>query len=144
MSDPKHRSTEYPLSTLSPPIKPTDMTQVKQQSIAVTNHYVKKEYARLQEQADVIMRQFHDLDRRVKITEVIMQARMRIKPVIGQSYWLYRKRDNTYVVSLIGKDNWASGCPHEFVAEVHQLGDSTWEVIQVAPDFENLLPQKET
>ena len=79
------------------------MTQVKQQSIAVANHYVKKEYARLQEQADVIMRQFHDLDRRVKITEVIMQARMRIKPVIGQSYWLYKKKDNTYVVSLLEK-----------------------------------------
>ncbi len=125
MSDPKHRSTEYPLSTLSPPIKPTDMTQVKQQSIAVTNHYVKKEYARLQEQADVIMKQFRDLDRRVKITEVVMQSKMRIKPIVGQSYWLYRKHDNTYVMSLIGKDSWASGCPHELIAEGQELGEST-------------------
>jgi hypothetical protein len=120
------------------------MTKVKQQSIAVTNHYVKKEYARLQEQADVIMKQFRDLDRRVKITEVIMSAKLGFKPVPGRSYWLYKRKVKGYVVSLIGKDEWAAGCPHEFVAEVQQLGDSTWEVIEVAPDFEELLPQKES
>ena len=144
MSDPKHCSTEYPLSTLSPPIKPNDMSKVKAQSLAVSNHYVKKEYARLQEQADVIMKQFRDLDRRVKITDVVMNAKMRFKPVIGRSYWLYKRKSKGYVVSLIGKDEWAVGCPHDFVAEIQQLGDSTWEVIQVAHDYEDLLPQKET
>jgi len=136
MSDPKHRSAKYPLSTMSAPIKPTDITKHKAETLKVTNHYVKKEYDRLYEQADVLMKQFNDLDRRVKITSLIESVRRKFIPVVGNRYWLYMRSPGDFFLSLIGRDEWAAGPPGEYVAQVERLGDSTWDVIDTHDNFQ--------
>jgi len=137
VSDPNHRSSKYPLSTMSAPIKPTDITRHKAETLKVTNHYVKKEYDRLYEQAEVLMKQFNDLDRRVKITTMIESVRRKFKPVPGNTYWLYMRDRGDLFLSLIGKDDWAAGIPGQYVAQVERLGDSTWEVIDTHEDFKS-------
>tara|TARA_B100000212_G_C27074300_1_gene405349 strand:+ start:152 stop:598 length:447 start_codon:yes stop_codon:yes gene_type:complete len=144
-NDKVQRSTPYPLRTLSPVIKPENITQYKHLQAKTLNHYVKKEYDRLMEQAALIMRQLNDLEQRVQITELIENSKYRFKPIPGNIYHLYHTTAKyPYVLSLYGRDDWAAGIPlsHEWVADVQKLGDSTWEVIEVSETYESLFPKK--
>jgi hypothetical protein len=148
MSDEKVlRSTPYPLQTLSPVIKPDNMTIYKHNQQNAINHYVKKEYDRLLEQAEVITRQLADLERRVLVTEMVENSRYGFKPVHGTVYSLYyRKFKRTYFLSMLGCQDWAAGVPEtcSWVADVKKLGDNTWDVVSVDPDhIDKLPPSKE-
>jgi len=143
MSDEHKRlsTTEYPLQTLSPVIKPENITRYKHLQAKAVGHYVKKEYDRLMEQAAVIMKQLNDLERRVKITEIVENSRYRFKPIPGNIYYLYQTTTkNPYVLSMLSRNDWAIGLPltHTWVADVEKLGDGTWEVLRVCDEYESL------
>ena len=134
-------TTEYPLQTLSPVIKPENITKYKHLQAKTINHYVKKEYDRLMEQAEVIMKQLSDLERRVKITEMIENSRYRFKPIPGNIYHLYKTTTkHPYVLSMFAESEWSAGMPltHTWIADVEKLGDGTWEVLEVCDGYENL------
>tara|TARA_R100000664_G_C2709022_1_gene106490 strand:+ start:278 stop:721 length:444 start_codon:yes stop_codon:yes gene_type:complete len=137
------RSTTYPLQTLSPVIKPDNMTLYKAQQANAVSHYVKQEYDRLLAQAEVINKQFQELQRRVKITEVIENSRYRFKPVAGHIYYLYQNATKqTYQLSILSPSDWALGMPDSYlwVADVRKLGDSTWDVENFNKEFSQLFP----
>ena len=143
MSDNEKRlsTTEYPLQTLSPVIKPENITRYKHLQAKTVSHYVKKEYDRLMAQAEVIIKQLGDLERRVKITEMIENSRYRFKPTPGKIYHLYSTTTkDPYILSMFAQDEWAVGVPatYTWVASVEKLGDGTWEVLQVCDGYENL------
>ena len=143
MSDNEKRlsTTEYPLQTLSPVIKPENITRYKHLQAKTVSYYVKKEYDRLMEQAQVIIKQLGDLERRVKITEMIENSRYRFKPIPGNTYHLYSTTTrHPYVLSMFAEDEWAVGVPmtHTWVASVEKLGDGTWEIITVSDEHESL------
>ena len=143
MSDNEKRlsTTEYPLQTLSPVIKPENITRYKHLQATTVSHYVKKEYDRLMEQAEVIIKQLGDLERRVKITEMIENSRYRFKPTPGHTYHLYSTTTkHPYVLSMFAQGEWAAGVPttHTWVASVEKLGDGTWEIITVSDEHESL------
>lgn len=144
MSNEKRLSTTpYPLQTLSPVIKPENITLYKHQQQNAISHYVKKEYDRLLEQAEVVTRQLADLERRVAITEVIENARYGFKPVHGQTYSLYyREAKRGYFLSMMSPSDWSFGVPASchWVADVKKLGDNTWDVIEVHEDYDTKLP----
>ena len=134
-------TTEYPLQTLSPVIKPENITKYKHLQAKTISHYVKKEYDRLMEQAEVIMKQLSDLERRVKITEMIENSRYRFKPIPGNIYHLYKTTTkHPYVLSMFAESEWSAGMPltHTWIADVEKLGDGTWEVLEVCDGYENL------
>jgi hypothetical protein len=44
---------------------------------------------------------------------------------------LYKKKDEKFVLSMIGKEEWGKKMPfEEFIAEVELLADHTWNVIE--------------
>ena len=99
------------------------------------------EYDRLMEQAQVIIKQLGDLERRVKITEMIENSRYRFKPIPGSTYHLYSTTTkHPYVLSMFAEDEWAVGVPatHTWVASVEKLGDGTWEIITASDEYESL------
>ena len=142
MSDNEKRlsTTEYPLQTLSPVIKPENITQYKHLQAKAVSHYVKKEYDRLMEQAEVIIKQLGELERRVKITEMIENSRYRFKPTPGNIYHLYfTTTKHPYVLSMFAQDEWAAGVPatHTWAASVEKLGDGTWEIKTLNEEYED-------
>jgi hypothetical protein len=140
------RSTPYPLQTLSPVIKPDNMTLYRAQQANAVSHYVKQEYDRLFAQAEVINRQFKELQRRVRITEMIENSRYRFKPVAGQTYYLYQNTaKQTYQLSLLSPNDWALGMPESYlwVADVKKLGDNTWDIEKFNKEFAQLFPERE-
>ena len=105
--------------------------------LAAMRHHTRQQISRLQEQADLLLRQAQGIEQRAALAETIAQARFAFRPVFLQPYFLYQPDDARQppVLTLIAPDEWHSPCPYgRFVATVRQLGDSSWEVVESAPE----------
>ena len=121
----KKKSTlEYPMSTLSAPVKPNDMTTFKQEQKALTEHYVQQEWARLKEQADLIMKQAKDLEKRAELAHMISEAKFRFKPIVLREYALYQHGED-YILSMVLSHEWET--KWKPLGLVRKLADTTWE-----------------
>jgi hypothetical protein len=74
------------------------------------------------------------LQERVVISEKIYQAEVGFKPVMGNDYFLYLKKNNKYLISMVAPEEWGSNPPYEYVANCRLLADHTWEVIESRMD----------
>jgi hypothetical protein len=53
---------------------------------------------------------------------------MSFKPNIGQTYYVYQKEDDSYLLSLVSPKEWGRSGPFkEFIAAVQLLADHTWK-----------------
>ena len=121
----KKNTLEYPMSTLSAPVKPNDIVQYKTKQRTITEHYVNEQYERLKEQAEVIQRQFLHLQERAELASIIDEALFNFEPICKQTYFLYQHKE-THRLSLIDPTTW-NNCPWSFVGAVVQLADGTWD-----------------
>ncbi len=81
----------------------------------------------LKKQAELIMQQVKEIEERLKISELIYQAEMRFKPVLGQTYHLYENETGDYNMSIIAPDEWGKTNPNKkFVSPDHKTR-STWK-----------------
>tara|TARA_R110002012_G_C11203983_1_gene560269 strand:- start:54 stop:437 length:384 start_codon:yes stop_codon:yes gene_type:complete len=120
----KKFTLEYPMSTLSAPVKPNDMTTFKQEQKNLTEHYVQQEWARLKQQADLIMKQAKDLEQRAELADLINKATYNFKTIVLRDYALYQNGED-YILSMILPHEWET----KWVALglVRKLADTTWE-----------------
>ena len=124
----KKKSTlEYPMSTLSAPVKPNDMQVYKQEQKDLTDHYVKQEWARLKEQADLIMKQAKDLEKRAQLVRMISEAKYKFKPIVLRPYALYQHGED-YILSMVLPDEWETKWTP--IGLVRKLADTTWEWVE--------------
>ena len=100
---------------------------VKNDSLAVMEHHANKQIESLREHARLLIKQAKEIKERVDLAKIIATAEYGFKPVQLRSYHLYKK-DDRFILTLIAPNEWSSPY-HEYVAEVRQLGDSTWEKI---------------
>lgn len=85
----------------------------------------------------LLAEQAKKLNLRKDISEMIYQAEMRFEPLINHIYHLYKKEDTSYLLSLIGPDQWGrSKKTFEFLATVRLLADHTWDVLAGGLDDE--------
>jgi hypothetical protein len=119
-----------PLSVGSPIIRPEDKNQIKTNAVEAMHHYANQEMAMLKKQADLIMEQVRDIEKRLQVSEKIYQSDMRFTPVIGQIYHVY-ENDDHYKLSLIGPNEWGrSKTIGKHLASVKLLGDHSWDLIK--------------
>lgn len=55
----------------------------------------------------------------------VLHSKFQFKPVVGKSYWLYR-RDNTFHLSLIAPEEWGGSGFGQYVGECVLQQDITW------------------
>jgi hypothetical protein len=119
-----------PLSVGSPIIRPEDKNQIKTNAVEAMHHYASQEMAMLKKQADLIMEQVRDIEKRLQVSEKIYQSDMRFTSVIGQIYHVY-ENDDHYKLSLIGPNEWGrSKTIGKHLASVKLLGDHSWDLIK--------------
>ena len=124
----KKKSTlEYPMSTLSAPVKPNDMQVYKQEQKDLTEHYVQQEWARLKEQADLIMKQAKDLEKRAELARIISEAKYKFKPIVLRPYALYQIGED-YILSMVLPHEWETKWTP--IGLVRKLADTTWEWVE--------------
>lgn len=76
-----------------------------------------------------IKQQFQELAEEFKWNDIMFNAEMRIKPVVGKSYYLYQREDGTYRVSLFAPEEIISG-RDGYVGAFRLNYDNRWEKIQ--------------
>jgi Protein of unknown function (DUF2452) len=114
-------------------IRPEDKGRIKGNAMTAMYEQTDRQIGQLREQMETLVSQAKKLQRRKEISEVIYEATLGFRPVIGHIYHLYRKKDASHTISLIAPDEWRK-CPYTYLATVQLLYDHTWEVLNQAAD----------
>jgi hypothetical protein len=88
-------------------------------------HRANKHY---DERFNKLKKEFEQLAEDVKWNEIIFNAEMRMKPVIGNTYHLYKKDNGKYFVSLFAPKECSWGEKHQGTFRLNY--DNRWELIQ--------------
>lgn len=110
-------------------IKPTKEGVIRSQSMAAMKEQTDIQLEQIRKQMELLADQASELQERKKLSEVIYAARMGFKPDINHIYHLYQEKDESYVLSLIGPDEWGKTPKYEsFICSVRLMADHTWSI----------------
>ncbi|GAB4239930.1 MAG: hypothetical protein Tsb0034_16100 [Ekhidna sp.] len=122
---------EYAHHAGSAIIKPEDKGRIKGNAVAAMHDQTNRQFRQIYEQMQTLIEQAKYLKNRVEVSERIYQANVPFQPVIGKSYFLYKKKDGSDLLSMVSPDEWGKSFPYEsFEAEVRLLSDHTWELVE--------------
>lgn len=110
-------------------IKPTEQGQIKGKALAAMEQQTDKQRQQLFEQMKTLAEQAKAIDIRSEISRQIYEADIPFEPVIGHTYYIYRRKNGQYLLSLIAPNEWRKSMPFHYLAEVYLLADHTWEIL---------------
>ncbi len=114
-------------------IRPLDKGKIKGLAMSAMYEQSDKSLDQIRRQVELLMTQAQDIHKRVEVSEKIYKADYNFKPIINQLYHLYEKEDNSWILSMIGPDEWGKkSCPYLFIQSVKLMSDHTWELIKNA------------
>ena len=99
----------------APVIKPDNVSTWKNEKILKTNHYFNKKYEEIKEQYQKLLDEF-------EWNSIVYNASYNFQPIIGQIYYLYRRNNGEYFLSLIEPNSWKQ----EFIGEFQLDSDNKW------------------
>ena len=115
----------------SPVIKPVDEGKVKGKAMAAMYEQTQNQMDQLREQMQLIADQAQKLHDRVKISEKIYDAKMGFDPLVGHVYFLYVRKNDEYLLSMVGPEEWGKSLPFKsYEGRVKLLADHTWELLR--------------
>ena len=88
-------------------------------------HTANKHY---EERFNKLKKEFEELAEDYKWNEIIFNAEMRFKPVIGKEYYLYRKQNNKFYLTLFSPSEKVSG-DEGYEGKFRLNYDNRWEKI---------------
>jgi hypothetical protein len=114
----------YPVSTLSPPIVPNDLSSFKSRGISEVQRDLQQKLRELREQYLRAIDHFN-------WNKLVYEASIQFEPVVGQTYHLYAmSRGN--VLSMISPEEW----PMKHLATVRLNVDRQWQVESLGGDVD--------
>jgi Protein of unknown function (DUF2452) len=116
-------------------IRPEDKGRIKGNAMTAMYEQTDRQMGQLKEQMETLVAQAKSLQRRKEISEIIYQATLNFRPVMGHIYHLYEKKDGSHTVSLIAPEEWGTRNPYIFIATAQLLYDHTWEVLSHVEGF---------
>ncbi len=116
-------------------VKPLDKGRIKGNAMMAMYEQTDRQMNQLKDQMETLVAQAKSLQRRKEISEIIYQAALNFRPVVGHIYHLYEKKDGSHTISLIAPDEWGR-LPYVFMATCQLLYDHTWEVLTQAEEIE--------
>ena len=123
-SKPSAAFMPYPVSTLSPPIIPNDLTSFKSRGISQVERELQQKLQEIRETYLATIDHFN-------WNKLVYEAEIQFEPVIGQTYHLYQLR-NRRVLSMISPDEW----PHKHLATVRLNVDRQWKVVETGKNVD--------
>lgn len=110
-------------------IKPIDKGRAKGQAVSAMYEQTDTQLDQIREQVALLAAQAQKIHDRVQMSEKIYQADMNFKPLMSHIYHLYEKKDGTYVLSMIGPEEWGRKKPYTFLYTAKLMSDHTWEMM---------------
>ena len=109
----------YPVSTLSPPILPNDLTSFKSRGISEVQRDLQQKLTEIREEYLRAIDHFN-------WNKLVYESEIRFEPVVGGVYHLYQMRTGR-ALSMIAPEQW----PHRHLATVRLNLDRQWLVVEV-------------
>jgi hydroxymethylpyrimidine pyrophosphatase-like HAD family hydrolase len=117
----------YSASVSGAVIKHTEEGVIKHKALTAMEEQTNMQLEQIKKQIELLALQAHEIQQRKELSMIIYNAKMTFKPNIGQTYYLYEKKDNSFVLSLVAPKEWGPSGPFKkFVAAVRLLADHTW------------------
>jgi Protein of unknown function (DUF2452) len=116
-------------------IRPMDKGRTKGNAMKAMYQQTDNQLLQLKEQVETLIRQAQSIHDRITISEKIYKADCGFKPVVGYVYFLYEKKDSSWVISMISPVEWGNKPPYNYMAEVELLADSTWQIKDKSTDI---------
>lgn len=114
----------YPVSTLSPPIVPNDLSSFKARGISEVQRDLQQKLRELREEYLRAIDHFN-------WNKLVYEASIQFEPVVGQTYHLYAmSRGN--VLSMISPEEW----PMKHLATVRLNVDRQWKIESMGKDVD--------
>lgn len=128
MSDnpPSRAFMPYPVSTLSPPIIPTDLSSFKSRGISQVEKDLQQKLVEIRESYLQAIDHFN-------WNKLVYEAQIQFEPVIGETYYLYEMRGRR-ALSMISPEQW----PQKHLATVRLNVDRQWKVVETSMDSREL------
>lgn len=120
----------YPHTIGSPAFAPNEEGANKKTAIRVMEEQCHMQMDQIKEQIALLARQAEKIKTRMETSKAVYSAKMAFAPLVGETYYLYARAEEDFVLSMIGPDDWGRKIPFKYyVATVKLLSDRTWEVI---------------
>ncbi|MCU0335210.1 MAG: DUF2452 domain-containing protein [Chitinophagaceae bacterium] len=117
----------YASSVGSVAIRPTEEGMIKHKALLAMEQQTDMQLDQIRQQIELLARQAQELRKRKELSLMIYEAKLNFQPVIGQTYFMYEKRDGNYLLSLVSPKEWGGSGPFkQFVSAVKLLADHTW------------------
>jgi hydroxymethylpyrimidine pyrophosphatase-like HAD family hydrolase len=120
----------YSASVAGAVIKPNEQGLIRHHALTAMEEQTNMQLTQIRQQIELLAIQAKEIQQRKELSMIIYDAKLSFAPVIGQTYYLYEKKDETYLVSMIGPKEWGAKSPYKnFVAAVMLLADHTWKEV---------------
>lgn len=107
-----------------------DLRKNRSRALEAMDYQTDQQLSQIKEQIELLAEQAERIQRRKEISEIIYAAHIGFKPEINHVYHLYEKEDNSFVLSMIGPDEWPGGMKYSrHVNTLRLLADHTWDII---------------
>jgi hypothetical protein len=115
----------YPVSTLSPPIVPNDLTSFKSRGISQVERDLKQ---KLQEIRETYLQAIDHFN----WNKLVYEADIQFEPIIGETYHLYEMRGRR-ILSMISPDEW----PQKHLVTVRLNVDRQWKIVDTGAGIDS-------
>lgn len=116
----------YPVSTLSPPIVPNDLTSFKTRGISQVERDLRQKLTEIREDYLRAIDHFN-------WNKLVYEAEIRFEPVVGEIYHLYEMESGRRALSMISPEQW----PHRHLASVRLNYDRQWLMVEMGQGIES-------
>lgn len=109
----------YSDNVAAPAITLPDLKDYKQVKVKEAQNKLKTKYEELEAE-------FKKLVETAADNELIYSAHIAFSPIVGRTYHLYRRENNSTFVSMVGPQEWGPSYTFEFLGSFRLATDSVW------------------
>jgi len=121
----------YSSSVSGAVIRPTEEGVIRHKALTAMEEQTNMQLTQIRKQIELLALQAQEIQKRKELSMMIYNAKLNFQPVIGQVYFLYEKKDDSLMISMVSPREWGGGSGpfKRFVAKVQLLADHTWNEI---------------
>jgi hypothetical protein len=117
----------YSSSVSGAVIRPTEEGMIRHKSLTAMEEQTNMQLTQIRQQIELLALQAQEIQRRKDLSILIYSAKLNFTPVIGQTYYLYEKKNGDHFLSLVSPKEWGANGPFKkAIATVKLLADHTW------------------
>lgn len=117
----------YSASVSGAVIRASEEGVIRHKALTAMEEQTNMQLQQIRQQIELLALQAQEIQKRKDLSMLIYNAKLSFKPNIGQTYYLYEKKDGNHLLSLVSPKEWGTSGPFsKFIAAVKLLADHTW------------------